>query len=495
MSDLEFENELKRILLSGNLEIYEFSDLCSSLANLLTLPHWVDTFIMDYLLQLVLNSTEEVELSQKALLWLNKITEANHIHNICQTWLDTRNPKLENLIINKNWVVFSPNRLRVYTALKTNQLTLLDSWYSYSTTLNEASRDSDLQIAKRAELVLSQLLGQVLPHYYSFSSLQRLVANKELPPEINQLLLSLLDNDWEAMTEVEARFIPLLVEATENRDEEISYTARMSLEHLARPEAQQLLCRIIIEQSYPVAEAAAVSAGYQPTEPYQRALFFFLTEQWEQYEAIDFDQRMLKVAYQTADTELRERLSERIRSSGRSAYLNVLVEANREASGAIALLERNRNEDTQLLLEVLSEAKEWTRLWTLALQMPVEWSVRTVKILITNSWQPKRIEERETFLKLKKIIGPHLTSLADSVEGSVANQELSVWFELPLAQFHLSQLNELESWLEDQTLEPWLEWQLRYIQVVLQHRFRNDIEIDENISWPVRDYDIEIEGP
>src|SRR5262245_56810201 len=54
-------------------------------------------------------------------------------------------------------------------------------------------------------------------------------------------------------------------------------------------EAQEALCRLVVRFDLPKVEAEVARAGYVPRHEVQRALFFFLTGQWERYEGLDFD--------------------------------------------------------------------------------------------------------------------------------------------------------------------------------------------------------------
>src|SRR2546428_6095432 len=58
------------------------------------------------------------------------------------------------------------------------------------------------------------------------------------------------------------------------------------------------------------------AARYAPRDSRQRALFYFLTGRWEEYESLDSDHATLRAAYKTGDDSLRGRVAERARSGG-----------------------------------------------------------------------------------------------------------------------------------------------------------------------------------
>jgi hypothetical protein len=51
------------------------------------------------------------------------------------------------------------------------------------------------------------------------------------------------------------------------------------------------------------------AARYAPRNSVQRALFYFLTGRWEEYESLDFDHAFLRTAYETGGEQLRGRIA------------------------------------------------------------------------------------------------------------------------------------------------------------------------------------------
>lgn len=58
---------------------------------------------------------------------LDSLTNTEGINVICKDWQETRNPYLENLIVQKNWIAQKPFSLKILTILKNGQLQLLPS--------------------------------------------------------------------------------------------------------------------------------------------------------------------------------------------------------------------------------------------------------------------------------------------------------------------------------------------------------------------------------
>ena len=54
--------------------------------------------------------------------------------------------------------------------------------------------------------------------------------------------------------------------------------------------AVEMICQLFIDYEFTPARALAIAQGYTPSSPVQVALFYFLAEQWQIYEYMDFNQ-------------------------------------------------------------------------------------------------------------------------------------------------------------------------------------------------------------
>src|SRR5262249_7793441 len=95
-----------------------------------------------------------------------------------------------------------------------------------------------------------------------------------------------------------AEAVRLLEEtAVQGQDETLRATALESLRQVAQADnvaAQEALCRLVTHHGHPLAHKIVAADGYMPHEETHRALFYFLTDQWKAYEALDFDHRLLR---------------------------------------------------------------------------------------------------------------------------------------------------------------------------------------------------------
>jgi WD40 repeat protein len=162
-------------------------------------------------------------------------------------------------------------------------------------------------------------------------------------------------------------------------------------------EAREALCRLAVHHADAGACAAALAGGHAPREPGPRALFYFLTAQWERYEALDFDRGLLRAAYRAADGRLRQRIAEAARRAGRVEW----VEAVTRDAPADMLAELG-DPGWQATVEVLSAARQWPEMWRLAQEAPAAWAARLLNRLREAGWQPVEPAEFEELVWLAK---------------------------------------------------------------------------------------------
>lgn len=207
---------------------------------------------------------------------------------------------------------------------------------------------------------------------------------------LSSLKVGLLDPLKHAGAEV----IGPLLAACDDFDPDIKLHLQDVLRNLRKPEAREALCRRLIERDYPAPRAIAVETGMAPENVATRALFFFLTEQWDRYDALDFDQRLLRAAYEGADATVRQRIREKLRLTGRAEFLTVVVGQTSDSRVAVMT-----PDEIEFAVGMLRSYQNWPRLWSLVFESPLLWSARILEILVGAGWQPAEVE-RELFASL-----------------------------------------------------------------------------------------------
>src|SRR5262249_22235327 len=126
-----------------------------------------------------------------------------------------------------------------------------------------------------------------------------------------------------------AEAIRLLAETVLNySDTELGTSALQKLEQLARGKnvpAQEALCRLVMANGHAEAARIVEQYGYVPHDETRRALFFFLSCNWDEYEKLDFNLFLLRQAYEAADARLRRRIASMARRAGRLEWVEVVT--------------------------------------------------------------------------------------------------------------------------------------------------------------------------
>jgi WD40 repeat protein len=183
-------------------------------------------------------------------------------------------------------------------------------------------------------------------------------------------------------------------------DESLGAAAMESLQQLAAQEnvaAQEALCRLVIHHDLPCARKIVLAKGYVPHEEANRALFFFLTERWDEYESLDFDHRLLRRAYDAGDRRLRTRVAAKARQAGRVEWVEVVAGGTQgRRLGAMTEAEWST------AVTVLEARKRWLDLWRLAQEGPPVWSAQILRRLKKARWRAKDAE-RAGFAELARL--------------------------------------------------------------------------------------------
>ncbi len=347
---------------------------------------------------------------QTALEALEEINNQPCINEVCEVWAASRHPQLAALLIKQGWVASAPPRLKVLTALRLERVDSLDSLNSKDVgLLLQARSDPDMIIAEGADAYLRELkvpaLLDALAGIWAETRnpfVWELIQAKQYLPRRStrtRVLIALKLEMEETVAAGRANVIEPLIEACNDNDLTIAEAARRVLGQLKRKEAQQALCELIIEREIPQIEKIALAAGYLPTEAYKKALFFFVTGQWERYEGLDFDHSLLRTAYQNGEPAFKRRIAEKIRQAGRAEYLKIV--AGNDYRSRTAELSQ---EEAELMVQILTANREWHRLWSLVFEIDLNLSMGVVARLVQADWQPEREDDRVIFEQLKPLV-------------------------------------------------------------------------------------------
>jgi len=163
-------------------------------------------------------------------------------------------------------------------------------------------------------------------------------------------------------------------------------------------DALDAIFHLFLEQDYLPAGELALSEKFYPRDPSRRALFYFLTGQWEEYEGVDFDHRLLGAAYEAAGRGLRGRIVTQTRRAGRTDWIQAISHGRR-----VRWLRDMNDQDWEAVIAQLTREQRWDSLWQLAQAAVPVWSARILAVLTAQGWEPASFEGKEDFNQLSSL--------------------------------------------------------------------------------------------
>ncbi len=399
--------------------------------------------------------SDDEELRALTLQALSEVEGQASVDQICEVWAAQRREEgavcsspgcaaLVSLMQKEGWIASSPPALRVLTALQVGKLEemLEASDTLFAEPLVAACEDPDPLIARRARGVLGTIQGgefhatvcDALAERWAkerSATLETLLVRQRCvarePLEI-KVLSALKTQQRESITAAGPEVVPFVAAACLDEDEVVPREARLALREFTDRRAQDAVCRLFIQQDMRLAKEAALAADYVPIDAVQRALFFFLTEQWERYDDLDFDRNLLRIAYLAADAALARRIREQMKASGRIDFL-VAVAGEDVQTRAIEMTVS----EAELLVQMLTGRHAWERLWELAFLLHFDWSVRIIRTLQAQGWRPEEPADRHLFASLTQLVtaqAPQSTELLPHFPPALRRATLRVPVEI-----------------------------------------------------------------
>lgn len=354
-------------------------------------------------------SDKDPQIARRARQAVLRLHNQNSIDMLCQMWRNSRDPFLAQVIQQAGYVAAKPDPARVLSALKVGKLeVVLHARAEMIPALVEACSDPDPEITARANQCLPRLEAQpavdALCKIWSETRSplleQALIqANYRASSPVGvRLLVALKLGQMDIARKATPQGLPILLDAMHDGDPTIRENAREALAGLKDPETRDALCARVIEGD-PLAREIALKARYAPQAPEMRALFYFLTEQWQEYDSLDFDQSMMRAIYEgsqehTPDGKpgLRRRIAERVQAAGRTDYLTILTGVDYRSRA-----DEVSPGEAALVIRVLAENREYNRLWALAPELALPFSLEIINILRQNGWRPQAEADQQVF--------------------------------------------------------------------------------------------------
>lgn len=194
-----------------------------------------------------------------------------------------------------------------------------------------------------------------------------------------------------------------LIAGCGDTDETIARRSRLTLGALRNRGAVEAFCKHLLSDPRAELVRIAARAGYAPRDEARRALFYFVTEQWEAYESLDFQEArpLLRRGYTEASEAARRSFLRVARRSGRSS----VVSAALVNKGKRLRVQDMSPAEWETVVSGLKLERKWKELWRLCLLAPVPLAADIILSLRDRSWGPQE-HDRELWEELVRLCPP-----------------------------------------------------------------------------------------
>ncbi|MEA5490219.1 MULTISPECIES: WD40 repeat domain-containing protein [Pseudanabaena] len=348
----------------------------------------------------------DMEVVRSANVCAVSLTNRGAIDELCKRWAGSRNKRLEGIIGQGGYIASQPIEVRVLTALKFNQIQeFANADIDILDYLIKALDDADSKIIEVAEICIRQLRNQQTIDSLCSRWVQN--RNQQLEKIIRQgnylpsqpirvrILVALKFNQFQAIDLKEAMTVDILLAAMNDKDSQIVKFANYSLTHLKDKAIIDSLCKRWIENPSKLLENIIREGGYEPEEASDKALFYFLMDEWQKYEDLDFDQSLLSKAYRSANQGIQNRISDKSRKAGRSEFIKIITNSNRSFDD-----EKMTDQDWETFIDILASNPDRKVIWRFLYNAPAIRSKQLLDKLSKASFQWFKDEEKKIVIEL-----------------------------------------------------------------------------------------------
>lgn len=215
-------------------------------------------------------------------------------------------------------------------------------------------------------------------------------------PVKNLVLTSLKFNSRENLITRQDTVL-FLLESQKDKDKHISSRAREVLLNLKDQSAIDLLFKLFCEYDSDMAYQVIIEADYHSSNPNYQALIYFISERWNDYESLDFEQSLLKSIYMTVSEKLKKKILTHAQKNGRLEWFKLIDLKNSQHISY---------DQWDIGTQILLINKNFEKLWKNIFIAPPAISIKILKLLIENNWKPNPItsEDYTELIKMFQLI-------------------------------------------------------------------------------------------
>ena len=164
--------------------------------------------------------------------------------------------------------------------------------------------------------------------------------------------------------------VKILAEAVvRSSDRKVITIALEALRNLRDKKAIDTFCEIWLDKQSQQFRAIIKKCNYAPSDANTRALFYFLMGDWQKYEGLDIDQKLLANAYKSANKEIQDRVTAIARQGGRIELLKILVDS-KHGFGFDKITDKNLS----TLIDILVANPDRKEIWRFLYNASPVWS-------------------------------------------------------------------------------------------------------------------------
>ncbi len=399
-------------------------------------------------------SDKDPKISQNAEKAIRTLKNKDAIDAFCNIWYNTREKKLEGILISEKYIAEKPLEIRVVTAMKAGKTELCENAASVEFLVTLLS-DKDPKISQNAEKAIRTLKNKDAIDTFcniwyntrekrldNILTAEKYIAEKPLNIRVATALKAgkteLCDN---------ADSIEFLLALFSDKDLVISQNAEKALRSLKNKDAIAALCQGIISGILDDARAIALDAGFQPKPIGMRCLYFVITGQIEKYLELDFEFQYLRPEYQAACDAIQLRVRSAIQQSNDHRLMGLFGEVRKKFVAKDLTLH-----EAQLMLDIYARNKQPEEIFALLFFAPLPVIVNAIDALSKAKWQPHdddRTILMENLVKTRKTLGNKPETFPDPevVLGPVFQK----WIEIGRKQYVLKTEVQLREYINSGT--------------------------------------------
>ena len=213
-------------------------------------------------------------------------------------------------------------------------------------------------------------------------------------------LLTALNLSWRGVIEEKGvSIIKPLLAFIDDQEDSIAQEARQWLTSLRSPYLQEEVCRLATEENNQIALEIATKNGYIPSEPNQSALFYYFTQQWEEYRKIDPHSLLLEEIYYNAPSPLQQRINKHGQALKKLEWLWMRL-GGKEGR---RLKQIEYDEWNDILHLLFQQAQEWEIAWSFIPYVPAVWTEKIVSNLMAKRLSITNPEIKLQLTELSKL--------------------------------------------------------------------------------------------